>query len=220
MKTRFTLIELLVVVAIIAILAAMLLPALNKARASAKSTKCINNLRQIAVGSDMYAGDNRDMYPAWLSKGMYYNPWRLLLEGKYVTGPLFGCPAVEGSRYFYDWKKYGRSTYVWEASAGWWTTMQFPPAVKGGRIAKNASNCVIGFCSNYLGINGVNMRANIGADTLASELEYPSQDQHGGRFHFFTADGGAKKSSVDIRLRIGWNTRINQLRLTTNQFLQ
>ena len=62
-KRKFTLIELLIVIAIIAILAAILLPALQAARERAKSSTCVNNLKQVGTSAMQYLNDQRDWWP-------------------------------------------------------------------------------------------------------------------------------------------------------------
>ena len=60
-KKRFTLIELLVVIAIIAILAGMLLPALNKARKKARETDCYSKMKQLSLATTFYLDENEEM---------------------------------------------------------------------------------------------------------------------------------------------------------------
>jgi len=84
----FTLIELLVVMAVIGLMAAILLPALNKAKEQGKATVCRSNMKQIALGFLMYAEDNEEILP-WPGG----QPSRAVTSKQYNTDWCFGGQA-------------------------------------------------------------------------------------------------------------------------------
>lgn len=88
----FTLIELLVVIAIIAILASMLLPALNKAREKAKTIKCAANLKQHGTAFNMYADDFDGYLPTLQQASTPYLPRWFDVMLPYVSEGVFICP--------------------------------------------------------------------------------------------------------------------------------
>jgi len=100
----FTLVELLVVIAVIAVLASLLLPALNAARNRARRTECLSNLKQISLGIRLYADDHADTLPStvitngmpWSYQWRFYKELTKCYDG--LNGPsstqdkLFACP--------------------------------------------------------------------------------------------------------------------------------
>ena len=110
-RSEFTLIELLVVIAIIAILASMLLPALQQARSKARAIVCVNNQKQLMVGFIMYEDDNDSYIPAYGNGINQYNMvWADEIE-PYVEklprnaanqlsmrGTVWACPDLETER--------------------------------------------------------------------------------------------------------------------------
>lgn len=100
-KIHFTLVECLVVIAIIALLASILLPSLQKAREKGVSMKCNSNQRQYGLAFRMYANDYNDWAVPAIVVGSYW--WTCVWDKeKYINNPkVFVCPASEKVLYIY-----------------------------------------------------------------------------------------------------------------------
>lgn len=166
----FSLVELLITISIIAILAAMLLPALNSARIKARTITCKSNLRQFAQGTVAYAGDNDDFLPikgtdnprSIITEGLMNSYWGLGANGHKRTsaGGVLFCPGISGilpapagGNFLYYYHSYGitmgyLTDWADHSRSVWWVnnTLTSPPRNQPSRLSRLRASAKLSFC--------------------------------------------------------------------------
>ena len=204
-RQGFTLIELLVVMAIIALLSAILLPALSRAKTRAKSIQCVSNLRQMGIAAQVYIGDTADVYPVayyWDDINNIDYAWDLTtLENdgnRVIPGLLWGgsgnvqiqqCPSFAGSA---DWLQDPYTGYNYNTSyIGHGQFEDVPDPAKNSAVHHPAKTVIFGD-GQYAGGADKFMRApfpNPGDEDFSGRYSGTQGFRHNGRTNAGFCDG-------------------------------
>jgi prepilin-type processing-associated H-X9-DG protein/prepilin-type N-terminal cleavage/methylation domain-containing protein len=201
----FTLIELLVVIAIIAILASMLLPALNMAREKAKTIACASGEKQLGLGMVLYQDDNNGYFTPYIDPNNFGNSgtWGARLNEYVKNVSLFYCPGMRDQTSKNNSLKYGfqsfytgygiNKDYIAGESAGGWPVPHTTPA-KTAQLNKPSRTVMM--------VDIVSDLATLRGGYLASwqpghNGHYVPHERHAGRVNVLWCDGHVTTEILD-----------------------